>query len=130
MHPLVMDAATTDWITAVATALAAPVAAVGVVVAAIQLRGQRRAAEAQLRTTKAEFLLALDDTFRAHRRTHRKFRPPSDTERLPQDDPEGAVGIWWGPRARGPETDGDWVDVEAYMGLFERVNVMINGGLN
>ena len=108
-------AATTDWIIAIATALGAPVAAVGVIVAAIQLRGQRRATEAQL-------VLALDEQFEAHKKTHRRFRPGgSDT---PDD-----IGRWSGPNAEGPATAQDWADVEAYMGLFERISRMVDDGL-
>ena len=33
------------------------------------------------------------------------------------------------PTADGPETAEEWANVEAYMGLFERINVMINAGL-
>ena len=117
MHDIVMvsGATTTDWITAVATGVGAPVAAVGLIVAAVQLRGQRRATEAQ-------FLLSLDEAFRAHDHTHRRFRPPSADRR-------DQVGRWHGQTADGPETAEEWANVEAYMGLFERINVMINAGL-
>jgi hypothetical protein len=108
-------AATTDWIVAIATAVGAPLAAVGVIVAAVQLRGQRRATEAQL-------VLELDELFKAHDKTHRKFRP-GEVEAT--DD----VGRWWGKNAEGPDSAQDWADVEAYMGLFERVSRMIEDGL-
>jgi hypothetical protein len=115
MDTVAVGTATTDWIIAVATALGAPVAAVGLLVAAVQLRGQRRATEAQ-------FTLALDEKFQLHDKTHKKFRP------APRDE-ASAIGIWWGPSAEGPTTAEDWADVEAYMGLFERVNRMIDDGL-
>jgi hypothetical protein len=112
---VIVLASTTDWIGAVAAGLGVPVAAIALVVAARQLAGQRRATEAQ-------FLLSLDDAFRSHDLTHRKFRPPSVDKR-------DSVGQWHGETASGPETAEEWADVEAYMGLFERVNVMIEGGL-
>jgi hypothetical protein len=112
---VIVLASTTEWIGAVAAALGIPVAAVALVVAARQLTGQRRATEAQ-------FLLSLDDAFRSHDATHRKFRPAPVEKRE-------SVGLWHGETAAGPETAEEWADVEAYMGLFERVNVMIEGGL-
>jgi hypothetical protein len=104
---VIVLANTTEWIGAVAAALGVPVAAIALVVAAYQLTGQRRATEAQ-------FYLSLDDAFRSHDATHRKFRPG---------------GLWAGKTAAGPETAEQWADVESYMGLFERVNVMIEDGL-
>jgi hypothetical protein len=132
---LALSAATLpEWITAIATALGFPVAAVALILAGRQLggqreeaEGQRRAAEGQQRASQAQFLLALDDAFRQHDPTHRKFRPPQAG--LAQGDPDGVVGLWHGARARGPSTAEEWADVEAYMGLFERVNAMIDRGL-
>jgi hypothetical protein len=106
---------TTEWISAVAAVVGAPLAAAALLVGARQLVRGRRASEAQ-------FLLSLDDAFRHHVDTHMKFRPAST-------EPPDVVGGWCGPEAIGPETDEDLADVEAYMGLFERVNVMIDRGL-
>src|SRR4051812_6559328 len=126
---MVLLADATEWIGAVAAALGVPVAAFALVVAARQLAGQRRAAEGQRRATEgqerateAQFLLSLDDAFRGHDATHRKSGPG-------RVDDLGSVGIWQGEAASGPRTAVEWADVEAYMGLFERVNVMIDGGL-
>ncbi len=106
---------TLEWIAAGATAAGVPVATLALLFGARQLRGERRAAQAQ-------FLLALDDAFRQHDATHRKFRPATGP-------PTPTVGEWHGKDAKGPTTPEEWADVEAYMGLFERVNVMIDQGL-
>ena len=108
-----------EWITAVAAASGIPVATLALLFAARQLRGERRATEGQRQIAQAQFLLALDDAFRQHEATHRKFRPATGT-------PTSTVGLWHGRNARGPTTPEEWADVEAYMGLFERVNVMID----
>lgn len=107
-----------EWISAVSGAVAALIATGALVVAARQLGRQSRTAQAQ-------FFLALDDAFRLHSETHTKLRPPVPN----RSGPTGAVGSWWGATAEGPATGEDWVAVEAYMGLFERINVMVDQGL-
>ena len=110
-----MSTVTTEWIGAVAAGVGAPVAAVALIVGARQLLQGRR-------TSQGQFLLSLDEAFRQHLTTHMRFRPASAAG-------SAVVGTWCGPYATGPETDEDWVAVEAYMGLFERVNVMVDRGL-
>jgi hypothetical protein len=113
---LTLVASAPEWIGAIATAIGVPVAAVALIVGANQLRGQRQ-------TSEAQFLLSLDEAFRHHDTTHRKFRPPAAPGRT------GVVGRWSGDDANGPSSAEDWADVEAYMGLFERVELMISSRL-
>ena len=60
--------------------------------------------------SQAEFLLRLDEQFREHLDVHIKLRPGGD----------------WHKQGYGPETREDWVAVEMYMGLFERIYVLVD----
>ena len=60
--------------------------------------------------SQAEFLLRLDEQFREHLDVHIKLRPRGD----------------WCKQGYGPETREDWVAVEMYMGLFERIYVLVD----
>jgi hypothetical protein len=83
------------------------------------LEQQKAAVQAQQETAKAaaytrdhafgQFLLQLDAAFQQHAPIHIKLRP---------DGP-------WG-RAQGCPSDQEWPSVEAYLGLFERIKVMID----
>lgn len=107
---------------------ASEIEALGTVVAAVAAAGAvvvaRRQLIAQSRSTEGQFLLELDAAFRTHDSTHRKLRPASAGAA-----PDNEVGAWSGSDARGPANADEWADVEAYMGLFERVNRMIDRGL-
>lgn len=69
-----------------------------------QLRASKKLAE-------GEFLLRLDEMFRQHDEVHRRLRPGGD----------------WGQSGQGPNNPKEWAEVESYMGLFERINVLIDG---
>jgi hypothetical protein len=126
---MIVMATIVEWVSAIATAFGVLVAAFALFVAsrqlgvaARQLGGEREATEYQGRNSRGEFLLGLDQAFRAHDTTHRKFRPATGV-------PAEGVGIWYGEDAIGPRDAGEWADVEACMGLFERVNLMIDDEL-
>ncbi len=78
--------------------------------------GQLRAAHQSARGT---FLLELDEAFTRHTDVYIRLRP-GDVSQSPGD--------WIGP-GRGPENSSDWMAVEQYMGLFERIEVLIEGGV-
>ena len=78
---------------------------IGLWYAGVQLRDSRMSA-------RGTFLLELDTAFVRHDATHRRLRG----------------GDWAKPRS-GPKNREEWADVEAYMGLFERIEVLIDGGV-
>jgi hypothetical protein len=69
--------------------------------------------------TFGQFLLQLDEAFLEHKRVHRRLRPRH------RGAPAGSteVGAWTG--GAGPVSADDWADVEAYLGLFERIAVLV-----
>jgi hypothetical protein len=73
-----------------------------------------RSLELSRRTARAQFWLALRDQFGRHDEVHRKLRPG---------------GPWAGAEASGPRSADDWGAVEAYMGLFEHCEAMIEQGI-
>jgi hypothetical protein len=92
-------------IESIATALGAIVAAFSLVYAALQLRTSRKIA-------RGEFLLHLDELFSLHTEVHQNLRPGGD----------------WANGGR-PQSNVEWIAVERYMGLFERVKVLIDDGI-
>jgi hypothetical protein len=68
-----------------------------------QLRDTRRIAQ-------GEFLLRLDEMFRYHDKVHRRLRPGGE----------------WYLQEKGPNSVEEWADVDSYMGLFERIKVLID----
>ena len=93
-------------VTSFATAVGALAAVAGILYAAIQLRASRKLA-------KGQFLLRLDERFDKHDDVNRKLRPS---------------GVWAKPDA-GPSSDSEWATVDGYMGLFERINVLVRDGI-
>lgn len=77
-------------------------AIVGLGFAGLQLRASRKIA-------RGEFLLGLDEMFEMHHKVHRRLRPGGD----------------WSDSGEGPTTADDWIAVERYMGLFERIQMLI-----
>ncbi len=104
---------TTDVITVASVV----VAAIGIFVAGRYAKGQIQAAQDQLKqqslTAHGEFLLSLHEHFREHDPIHLKLR----------DRPPGYH--WWKDHEPSGE---EWAEVEAYMGLFERVWVLVKDG--
>ena len=81
-------------------------AVAGLWYAALQLRHTRN-------TSRATFLLVLDEAFGQHREVHSLLRP----------------GGAWAGSGQGPENPDEWIAVEDYMGLFERIEVLVEGGV-
>lgn len=75
---------------------------IGLIYAGLQMRLARRVA-------RAEFLLQLDAMFREHQRVEHDLR------------------VTWADG--GPGTHEEWIAVENYMGLFERVQAMVDDGI-
>jgi hypothetical protein len=103
---------TADYI-ALAGSIATAVAAVAAMAALIYARGQINAAQKQLQHSRAiahgDFLLRLDEAFQRHAKVHMLLQPEFD----------------WGNNKNGPTSPEDWFLVTSYMGLFERVNFLI-----
>jgi hypothetical protein len=81
-------------------------------VAQEQLSAARNQLEQQSQTTRGQFLLSLHERFGEHEKIHLLLRNKE------------ANFKWWS----GAEPTGDeWAAVEAYMGLFERVWMLVKG---
>jgi len=114
-----MDPTSLSALAAAVSALAAIVALVVAVATAIfayrqteAARGQWRVAERQMeevrKAQRGEFLLHLDEMFRAHNDVHTRLRP----------------GGSWADGDKGPVEVEEWVALEQYMGLFERIQLL------
>lgn len=90
-----------ESVTAIATAVGVMLTGGGLIFAGWQVRVARRVAE-------GEFLLKLDEMFRHHQDVHLALRQGK-----------------WSDGVSGPETNKEWAAVDAYMGLFERVYILI-----
>lgn len=89
-----------------ATILGLIITGIGLIYAGIQLRDVKKIA-------RGEFLLRLDEMFREHQDVHTRLRP----------------GGMWATNEKEPSSVEDWVAVEKYMGLFERISVLIDDGI-
>lgn len=65
------------------------------------------------RVNRAQFWMDLRERFSAFDDIHLKLRPGGE----------------WFSNGKGPSKTEEWVRVEAYMGLFEHCNIMLNEGL-
>lgn len=61
------------------------------------------------KVARGEFLLHLDEILQQHNDTHIRLRPGGN----------------WANGKSGPKNNKEWVAVERYMGLFERVNILV-----
>lgn len=96
-----MDVATTGLIVA---GLGLILTGIGLFFAGAQLRASQRVAA-------GEFLLNLDQIlFEQHNEVHQLLRP----------------GGKWASSEAGPSTPEEWIKVERYMGLFERVKSLLD----
>lgn len=93
---------------AIATEIKDIVTVLGLLVAAISLVFAAINTRLSLRTNRARFWLDLRDRFSKHDAVHRLLRPG---------------GAW--ASGGGPSKPEEWADVEAYMGLFEHCEVML-----
>ncbi|PPC90406.1 MAG: hypothetical protein CTY34_07995 [Methylobacter sp.] len=85
---------------------------IGVVIAATSLAFTAINTLTTVRTNRAKFWLDLRDRFAKHDEVHRLLRPGGD----------------WST-GKGPETAEEWARVEAYLGLFEHCEIMLEQGL-
>jgi hypothetical protein len=83
---------------------------VGVIIAAGSLALTAQNTDLTRRTGRARFWLDLRDQFEKHDAVHLRLRPGGD---------------WAGARG-GPSTVDEWAKVEAYMGLFEHCEIMLD----
>ena len=86
----------------IATGTGLVLTALGLIYTGYQIREAKKVA-------RGEFLLHLDEMFKQHYQTHIRLRPGGD----------------WGNGKTGPINLEEWVAVEQYMGLFERINVLV-----
>lgn len=59
--------------------------------------------------SRGDFLLRLDEAFRYYQPVHSKLRPKGE----------------WHDGLGGPQSREEWIAVEGYMGLFERVQILV-----
>ncbi len=85
---------------------------VGFLIAAVSLALTAFNTRVTVKTNRARFWLDLRDRFGKHDEVHRRLRPG---------------GLW--ASGQGPDTPDEWAGVEAYMGLFEHCEVMLEQGL-
>ena len=86
---------------------------IGVIVAAGSLAFTAKNTELTRQTSRARFWLDLRDQFAKHADVHHRLR---------------SAGNWAGDKG-GPVTPEEWAHVEAYMGLFEHCEIMLDQGL-
>jgi hypothetical protein len=117
----------TDWIGAGSALATAIVAIIALSYAAQQVRVAHRQRQDQLEAQQhardyafGQFLLQLDESFLQHKQVHRRLRPRHDQSQREKTD----VGSWHG--SGGPQSADEWADVEAYLGLFERIAVLVD----
>ena len=119
-----------EWISAATSLGATVIATIALIFAARPVRLASRQRGDQLNVARharayvfGQFLLQLDEAFRVHQRVHRRLRPRHGGSLGEMSD----VGTWRNPGA--PITPDDWADVEAYLGLFERIAVLVDRNL-
>ena len=100
-----------DWaaIGSIVSAIGLILTGIGLCFAAFELRQSKQIAEESKRVSQGEFLLHLEELFQTHAEIHKRLRPGGDWS----DD-------------KGPSTPSEWADLERYMGLFERINALVN----
>lgn len=101
----------------IAGSVASVLTGIAALVALIYAKGQVKEAQNQLRQSRTiahlDFLLRLDEAFQRHTEVHTFLQP----------------AFKWGNNKGGPESAEDWFMVTSYMGLFERVNFLVEMGL-
>ncbi len=92
-------------------------AAVAAIVALIYAKNQVTEARNQLKNSRTiaylDFLLRVDEAFQRHQEVHQLLQP----------------AFAWGNNKGGPKSAEDWFKVTSYMGLFERINFLLEIGI-
>lgn len=114
--------ATSDVATAIATLVTGIVTAVGVAVAIFAGLYARKQLLTGQKIAYGDFLLRLDEAFRQYKAVHTKLRPGGEWSLV---GPDGKLR----EKVDGPKFPEDGPAVEGYMGLFERVQVLLEKGL-
>lgn len=91
--------------------------AIAAIVALLYAKGQVTEARNQLKNARTvaylDFLLRVDDAFQRHQEVHQLLQP----------------AFAWGNNKGGPQSAEDWFKVTSYMGLFERINFLVELGV-
>jgi hypothetical protein len=98
----------------IATLAGLLLAAFGLILTGVGLVFTGKQLRASQRVAAGEFLLHLDQMlFEQHHEVHQLLRP----------------GGAWETQQAGPSSTEDWIKVERYMGMFERIKVLLDYGL-
>jgi hypothetical protein len=89
-------------IESIATIIGLALTAIGLIYTGSQIHGSKKVA-------RGEFLLHLDEMLQKHNDVHIRLRPGGE----------------WAKGNTGPKNNEEWAAVERYMGLFERVNILV-----
>jgi hypothetical protein len=106
----------TDYIAlagSAATAITALIALFALVYAKDQVREAQKQLQHSRKIANLDALLRLDEAFQRHAEVHKLLQP----------------NFGWGRNKGGPKSDEEWFMVTSYMGLFERVNFLIDIGI-
>lgn len=81
-----------------------------------------KVADATKGAVAGDFLLRLDKALRQHQDVHTRLRPGGDWSRV-------GPGGEWRKEVSGPEFPKDGPAIESYMGLFERIRLLVEEGV-
>jgi hypothetical protein len=101
----------------IATFIGLLLTGIGLIYAGFQLRDSKRIA-------RGDFLLRLDEALRHHDNVHKRLRPGGSWS--PLESSSSSSGSGSSSSAIGPSSYDEWVEVESYMGLFERIKVLVD----
>ena len=96
-----------------ATIIALILSGMGLIGTAIGLILTARQLKISQKIARSDFLLHIDELLGQHDKVHRLLRPGGD----------------WSRAGGGPADAGDWADVDNYMGLFERMKVLVDSAI-
>ncbi len=98
----------------IVTIVGLPLTVAGLFFAGYQMRASYRQLKVAQRIAGSDFILRFDEMlFQHHDKVHQLLRPGGD----------------WAEKGRGPGSPEDWVPVERYMGMFERIKVLLDDDL-
>lgn len=98
----------------IVTIVGLPLTVAGLFFAGYQLRASYRQLKISQRIAGADFILRFDEMLiQRHDKVHQFLRPGGE----------------WTKEGRGPDSIEDWMLVERYMGMFERVKILLDDDL-